>query len=74
MIAKRELKTKLLEVLRAIEHSGEEVIVTDRRRPVLRISRLTPKRSVKDVFADLQGKVRYRGDLVADTSAEWPET
>jgi antitoxin (DNA-binding transcriptional repressor) of toxin-antitoxin stability system len=73
-IAKRQLKAKMLEVFRAIERSGEEVIVTDNGRPALRISPLTAKRSIEEAFADLRGKVRYHGDLLEDTSNEWPET
>lgn len=73
-IAKGALKARMLEVFRTIEETGEEVIVTDNRRPVLRISPLKPKRAPNEVFASVRGRVRYRGNLVDDTSDEWLES
>jgi prevent-host-death family protein len=36
-ISKSKLKARLLEILREVEESGQELIVTDHGRPVLRI-------------------------------------
>ena len=38
-ISKSKLKSKLLELLRYVESEGEELIVTDRGKPVIKISK-----------------------------------
>ena len=43
-ISKSKLKTHMLRVFREIEESGEELIVTDRNRPVLRIQPIASKK------------------------------
>ncbi len=73
-IAKGALKARMLEVFRQIEETGEEVVVTDNRRPVLRIVPLRTTRTPAEVFADLRGKLRVRGDLLESTAEEWPES
>ena len=45
-ISKSKLKTHMLQVFRQIEQTGEEVIVTDNNRPVLRIQPFTRKPGV----------------------------
>ena len=51
-ISKSELKAQMLQIFRQIEESGEELIVTDRNQPVLRIQPIKQKRTVEEVFAD----------------------
>jgi prevent-host-death family protein len=68
------LKAKLLEFFRRVEETGEELIVTDNNRPVLRVTRFTSTQSVKELFADVRGKVLYHEDLLAPTTEEWPES
>ena len=73
-ISKSKLKARMLEVLRAIEETGEEVVVTHRGRPVLRIQPISPQRSVEPVFGELRERgvvSRERPD--APTTGEWPE-
>ena len=72
-ISKSRLKAHMLRVFREIEASGEEIIVTDHRRPVIRISPLRKKRSSDEIFASYRGNVRYSGDLLEPTSDEWPQ-
>jgi len=38
-VSKSKLKPNLLKILRDIEKNGDEVIITDRGKPVLKISR-----------------------------------
>jgi antitoxin (DNA-binding transcriptional repressor) of toxin-antitoxin stability system len=72
-VAKGELKAKMLEYFRHVEKSGEELIVTDHRKPVLKIVPLSPKLTPEEVFANLRGKVKYYEDINTPTISEWGE-
>ncbi len=73
-VSKSELKAKMLEYFRRVEQSGEELIVTDNRVPVLKVTSLKVKRvDPRDVFGGYRGKIRYHEDILADTSGEWSE-
>jgi len=61
----------MLEIFRELEESGGELVVTDRGRPVLRITPIAEKLSVEDAFADLRGKLVFHEDPDAPTSQEW---
>jgi len=73
-LSKSALKARMLEHFRRAEQTGEEIIVTDRDRPVLRITPIRHRRSTSEVFADVRGRVVYRGDILEPTTAEWTET
>lgn len=64
----------MLEYLRRVEETGEELIVTDNNQPVVRIVPIRVRRTAQEVFADVRGKVVYREDILTPTTAEWPET
>lgn len=70
-ISKSKLKSKLLEILREVESANIEVIVTDRGRPVAKISKFQSRPSTKELFEDLRGRVKYFEDLTAPTIEEW---
>lgn len=70
-ISKSKLKSKLLEILREIESENTEVIVTDRGRPVARISKYHVSPSTDELFGDLRGQVRYFEDPTTSTIEEW---
>lgn len=70
-ISKSKLKARMLETFRQIEVSGEELIVTDRGKPVLKIIPIQHAASVADVFGDIQGKVAYIEDINTPSLAEW---
>ena len=72
-ISKSKLKTKLLEFLRFVESEGEEIIVTDRGRPVIKISRYIESLSTEELFGEMRGKVQYFEDLTSSTAEEWGE-
>jgi antitoxin (DNA-binding transcriptional repressor) of toxin-antitoxin stability system len=72
-ISKSKLKAQMLKIFREIEESGEEVIVTDNNRPVLRIVPIVQKKSVEELFAPYQGKVIYYEDINTPTIDEWSE-
>jgi len=64
----------MLRVFRELEVSGVELIVTDDRRPVIRITPLRKRRRPDDVFAPYRGTDRYCGVILKPTTDEWPET
>lgn len=70
-ISKSRLKANMLRIFRHIENTGEEMIVTDHNRPVLRIQPIEQKRTVEEVFGTIQGKVIYREDINTPTTDEW---
>ncbi len=70
-ISKGKLKAQMLSIFRQIEETGEEVIVTDNNRPVLRIQRIDPRRPVEEVFGDVRGKLVCSEDLDIPTTDEW---
>jgi prevent-host-death family protein len=73
-VSKGALKAKMLEYFRRVEETGEELIVTDNGRPVLRVVPFHAKTSAADLFGDVRGRVVYREDILAPTIDEWPET
>jgi antitoxin (DNA-binding transcriptional repressor) of toxin-antitoxin stability system len=73
VISKGKLKAKMLEIFRQLEASGEELIVTDQGKPVLKIIPIKKVTSVAEVFGDLQGKVSYLEDINAPSFSEWED-
>jgi hypothetical protein len=47
------------------------LIVTDNKRPVIKVSRIEQRRTVDDVFGDWRGKVVYHGDVWKPVKGEW---
>lgn len=73
-VSKSVLKAKMLECFRRVEETGEELIVTDNNRPVLRVVPIRHRTPAAEAFADLRGRVRYHGDPLEPETDEWPET
>ena len=72
-ISKSKLKAKMLEIFRQLEVSGNELIVTDHDKPVLKIIPLKQKAVVNAIFGDLQGQVTYLEDIDTPSLQEWEE-
>jgi len=72
-ISKSKLKAKMLEIFRQLESSGNELIVTDHDKPVLKIIPIKQKATAVEVFGDLQGRVAYLEDINTPTLLEWEE-
>jgi prevent-host-death family protein len=72
-ISKSKLKSQLLEFLRFVESEGEELIVTDRGKPVIKISKYGDSPSTEKLFGQMRGKVEYFEDLTNPTTEEWGE-
>lgn len=73
-ISKSALKARMLEIFRWVEQTGEELIVTDNNRPVLKVVPLRVRRPAAETYGDLRGRVVYRADIMEPTEAEWSET
>ena len=72
-ISKSALKARMLEYFRRVEETGEELVVTDHNRPVIRITPIQARTPAAEMFSDVRGRVVYRGDILAPTTEEWPE-
>jgi antitoxin (DNA-binding transcriptional repressor) of toxin-antitoxin stability system len=72
-VSKSALKAKMLEYFRRVEQTGEELVVLDNNRPVLKVVPFTVRKSAADVFGDVRGKLVYREDVLTPTTDEWPE-
>jgi prevent-host-death family protein len=64
----------MLEYFREVEETGEELVVTDNGRPVVKVVPIRLWSSIDDLFADMRGRVVYHEDILAPTTDEWPET
>lgn len=73
-ISKSRLKAKMLAIFRELENSGQELIVTDRDVPVLRIVPIKAGSTVAELFGHLQGQVAYLEDNDQPTLDEWGES
>ncbi len=73
VISKSKLKATMLQVFREIEESGEVLIVTHNRRPVLRVQSIRNKEPVEKVFERMRGKVVFHEDPNTPTTEEWNE-
>ena len=72
-VSKSKLKAQMLSIFREIEKSGEDIIVTDHNKPVLRIQPIKQGKTIDELFSTLQGKITYNEDLNATTISEWDE-
>lgn len=73
-VSKSALKARMLEYFRRIEETGDELIVTDNNRPVLRILPIRKHVPAAELFADVRGRVVYHEDVLAPTADEWSES
>ena len=73
-MAKGKIKAIILEVFREVEQTGEEVIITDRNVEVCKIVPIEPKKSLKENFQSLQGKLKYKGELTSPDTDDWEES
>ena len=64
----------MLEYFRQVEESGEELVVTDNNRPVLKVVPIRTRVPAAVAFSDVRGKVIYHADVLEPETDEWPET
>jgi prevent-host-death family protein len=73
-VSKGALKARMLEYLRRVEETGEELVVMDNNVPVVRIVPIRQRRPAAEVFADVRRRVRYHEDVLLPTTDAWTET
>jgi prevent-host-death family protein len=71
--SKSVLKNQLLELLRRLEETGEEIIVTDHNRPVATIQPWRERGSAEAVFGPWRGKLRVHADLTSPVGDDWED-
>jgi len=72
-VSKGVLKARLLEFLRDVEATGEELIITNHGVPVLKVVPLTRRQPAEALFADVRGLLSWKGSLDEPTSTEWAD-
>ena len=72
-VSKGTLQKKVQEYFRKVEESGEEIIVTSNKIPVIKIAPFKKTRNVDDVFADIRGKIKYHKDILTPETEEWED-
>lgn len=73
-VSKGVLKAKMLAYFRQVEETGEPLIVTDHRKPVLKVEPIRPRLSLVEAFADMQGKlVADDAELMLPETDEWED-
>jgi antitoxin (DNA-binding transcriptional repressor) of toxin-antitoxin stability system len=70
-VSKSRLKAKMLEYFRRVEESGEALIVTNHGIPALKVSRIKPKKTVDDLFADVRNNVKIDDTVMQPETDEW---
>jgi antitoxin (DNA-binding transcriptional repressor) of toxin-antitoxin stability system len=72
-VDKKQLKEKLAELLQLVELEGEEILVIDGNKPIVKSSQYQKPTTTKELFKDMRGKVKYFEDLTTSTTEEWQE-
>jgi len=72
-VSKGVLKNRMLEYFRNVEKTGEELIVTDNHKPVLKVIPIKNEEKLCDTFAKYQGKAIYHAPADEPESDEWGE-
>ena len=72
-VPKSTLNGKALEYVQHVADTGEELVITDNGRPVVRVTAIPARTSADELFADVRGKVVYHDDVLAPTIDEWPQ-
>ena len=73
-VAKGVLKAKMLAYFRLVEETGETLVVTDHRKPVLKVEPIRNQQPLTKAFSDLQGKLKTtEEDLLSPLSSEWED-
>ena len=74
ILSKSVFKVKMLEYLRQVEQTGEEIVLTNHGEPSVRIVPYQPLYDVDKVVGDLRGKSSGLDVALETTTEEWNET
>ncbi len=72
-VSKSKFKAHALQILRELEAGGEEVIITDRNRPIARLLPFGAKRPVEQLFKEWRSKVVFHEDPNTPSIDEWSD-
>jgi len=72
-MSKSELKANMFKIFREIEVNNEELTVTDRGVPVLKIVPIGKKKSIDELFGPYRGQIIFYEDPNTPTIDEWDE-
>ncbi len=72
-ISRQALQQNIQKYFTHIEETGEDVVVTVNDTPFLKLIPFKSKPKVEDIFRDVQGKVKYHGDILNPETEEWGE-
>ncbi len=61
------------EYFKKVEENGEELVVTHNKVPLFKVIPFKKNKSVRELFADVQGKIKYHGDILEPETEEWAE-
>ena len=68
-IAATEFKSRCLEIMDEVERLGVEVVITKHRRPVVRVSPITPVGT--GFYGSMRGSIIYEGDIISPIDVAW---
>lgn len=69
-IPKSVFKARALEFFREVEQTGDEIVITDRGKPVLRILPFVEE-STDDILNSLRNTIVHYEDPLEPTGEEW---
>ncbi|TVQ26986.1 MAG: type II toxin-antitoxin system Phd/YefM family antitoxin [Spirochaetaceae bacterium] len=70
-LSKSAFKARALEIMRTVESTGEEVVVSDHGHPCVVVRPYSRSRDVRDVFADITGGMVLHEDPDLPSFSEW---
>ena len=74
-VSKSELKAHMLEFFRKVEETGEELVVTSHRKPVLKVSKLRESFSVAELFGSIRSKANLPlAEVLSPETEEWADS
>ena len=72
-VPKNVLNGNALEYVQRVADTGEELVITDNGRPVVKVVPVHARESAADLFADVRGRILYHDDVLAPTTDAWPD-
>ena len=73
-VSKSELKAKMFEYFRAVEKTGEPLLVKNSGVPVLLITKVGAARKASEVFANVRKKAKLASEVVNLSTEELWQT
>lgn len=64
-----KFKSECLKIMDDVKSSGQEIVITKRNIPIVRMTPYTETKSL--LFGALQGSVKIEGDIIAPIDEDW---